>query len=120
MTPRRIVKTPTFKLASTLPSPMENKPTPAITIAPGTYNVEQDRSVSRGQSLCSVRQNLMNALDRDGTSNALPSGSTKFEFKVPSSMISSKLMSTSSKLETSSNVQNDSSFLQQVKLFQSV
>ena len=112
------MKTPTFKLASTLPSPMENKPTPAI--APGTYNVEQDRSVSRGQSLCSVRQNLMNALDKDGTSNALSSGSTKFEFKVPSSMISSKLMSTSSKLETSSNVQNDSSFLQQVKLFQSV
>ena len=109
LTPRRI-NTPTLTLSSTLPRPVENK-TSSVKGVPGTYNIEQSRSVSHAKSPCSVRQNLLNALNQDGSSSTIVAESTNFEFKVPSSTISSKLTSASKKLESSSNVHNDSSFL---------
>ena len=115
LTPRRIsAMSPTLTLSSLLPPPVESKISPAK-IAPGTYNIGPDRAVKHAKSPCSVRQNLLNALTQDALSITVSSDitSTNFEFKVPSSTPSYGLTSASRKptVETTSNVQNDSSFL---------
>ncbi|CAB4026340.1 Hypothetical predicted protein, partial [Paramuricea clavata] len=115
LTPRRVsTKSPTLTLSSALPAPVESKISPAK-IAPETYNIGPDRAVKHAKSPCSVRQNLLNALTQDALSNTVSSDitSTNFEFKVPSATPSYGLTSASHKptVETTSNVQNDSSFV---------
>lgn len=110
LTPRRI-NTPTLTLSSILlPSPTESKTSPTK-LAPGTYILDSQRSVSHSQSPCSVRQNLLNALNQDGSLSNITS--TNSGFKVPSVTSSSQLGSRACNKKptvTSSIVQNDSLF----------
>lgn len=112
LTPRRI-NTPTLTLSSTLlPPPTESKTSPTK-IAPATYNIDSQRNVSHTKSPCSVRQNLLNALNQDGSlsTNSSNIASTNFEFQVPSATFS-QMENTSNKntVGTSSNMKNDSLF----------
>ena len=113
LTPRRI-NTPTLMLSSTLlPPPTESK-TSLTKIAPGTYNIDSQRNVNHTKSPCSVRQNLLNALNQDGSlsMNSSSIASTNFEFQVPSTTPFSQIENTSNKntVGTSSNMKNDSLF----------
>ncbi len=93
-----------------MPAPVESKASPAQS-APGTYNIDQGRAVSHAKSPCSVRQNLLNALNQDGPPSC-DTTTTKFEFKVPSATTSSRLTCANNKQTVErSNVQNDSSIV---------
>ena len=113
LTPKRI-NTPTLTLSSTLLPPRAESKTLPTKIAPGTYNIDSQRNVSHTKSPCSVRQNLLNALNQDGSLsiNSSNIASTNFEFQVPSATPFSQVENTSNKntVGTLSNMKNDSLF----------
>ncbi|XP_028408908.1 kinesin-like protein KIF18A [Dendronephthya gigantea] len=110
-TPRRVVKTPTLILSSTLPSPVDNK-TSTTKVAPGTYNINSGRTaVSQAKSPCPVRLNLLSALNQDGSSGN--GNSTNIELIMPSSTSAGLASDSDPKqtVENTSSVLNDASLL---------